>query len=328
MFVAAPFVPGWWLPRPVSTHAPDTDRLFYIILGITGFFFVLTETLLVVFLWKYAHREPALATAPVPAERPPIQWPAWLRPLRPIFADPHRLERTWTLIPGLILLYIAFAQVSTWAEVKYRSRMPGVDIPGGPERLVPLQIEVSARQFEWRMRYPSPQRWRSWKENPQLARDFATNPHQDDVHLVNELHVWTNQKAADAGSNRVEDYPAFVVQLRTIDIIHSFNIPNMRVKQDSLPGKIIPVWFRPTKYNTHYDQQTGRWRDGYNERGEWDSQYVWEIPCAELCGRDHARMIGRVYIHPSREDWERWLESVYRQQQSHERQLAEAPRRR
>ena len=53
LFVAAPFV-GWWLPMPVSQHAPRVDRLFYIILFITGFFFVLTEALLVIFMWLYA----------------------------------------------------------------------------------------------------------------------------------------------------------------------------------------------------------------------------------------------------------------------------------
>jgi len=53
LFVAAPFV-GWWLPEGVSTHAFRVDRLFYIILFITGFFFVLTESLLVIFMWLYA----------------------------------------------------------------------------------------------------------------------------------------------------------------------------------------------------------------------------------------------------------------------------------
>jgi cytochrome c oxidase subunit 2 len=324
LFVVAPFIHGWWLPRPVSTHAPDTDRLFYIILGITGFFFILTEALLVIFLWQYAHRpgsQPHVLGHHATAEKGAF-WASFFkavfRPVSAVLHNQHRVELAWTLVPAAILLYIAFAQVNTWAEVKYRSHMPSVDTPGGPDHCVPLQIEVSARQFEWRMRYPSPQRWKSWKKAPALTRDFATNPHEDDVHVVNELHVWTNKAAADADSDKADDFPAFVVQLRTIDILHSFNIPNMRVKQDSLPGKIIPVWFRPTRYNTI--KKADRWWDGYNARGEKEKDQIWEIPCAELCGRDHSRMIGRVYVHPSLADWEAWLEQTYKQQNSHQRE--------
>jgi cytochrome c oxidase subunit 2 len=326
LFVVAPFVHGWWLPRQVSTHAPATDRLFYTILGITGFFFILTEALLVVFLWQYAHRPGGHAHVfghHATAEKGAL-WTTFFkhlfRPVSALLHDQHRVELAWTLVPAIILLYIAFDQVETWAVVKYRSRMPTLDTRGGPDNRVPLQIEISARQFEWRMRYPSPERWVSWAKDPKLARDFATTPHEDDVHVVNELHVWSNKKSADADSDRADDFPAFVVQLRTIDILHSFNIPNMRVKQDSLPGKIIPVWFRPTRYNTHYDKKAGRWRDGYNAKGEKEKDQIWEIPCAELCGRDHSRMIGRVYVHPSLADWERWLQATYEQQTSHKRE--------
>ena len=38
-----------------------------------------------------------------------------------------------------------------------------------------------------------------------------------------------------------------VINLSTKDVIHSFNMPHMRVKQDALPGKTIPVWFKPIK---------------------------------------------------------------------------------
>src|SRR5260370_34608318 len=57
MFLIAPFC-GWWLPLGVSTHAGDIDRLFYIILAITGFFFILTDAILVGFMWKYAAKSP------------------------------------------------------------------------------------------------------------------------------------------------------------------------------------------------------------------------------------------------------------------------------
>src|SRR2546421_2298851 len=56
LFIVAPFA-GWWLPKNVSTYGPKVDLLFFVILGITGFFFILTEGLLVYFLYVYAGSE-------------------------------------------------------------------------------------------------------------------------------------------------------------------------------------------------------------------------------------------------------------------------------
>ena len=63
------------------------------------------------------------------------------------------------------------------------------------------------------------------------------------------------------------------VELTTRDVIHSFFIPVMRVKQDAIPGISIPFWFTPTK--------TGSW----------------EIACAQLCGNSHYIMKGYVHVH-------------------------------
>jgi cytochrome c oxidase subunit 2 len=306
LFIIAPMV-GWWLPEGVSTHAWDIDLLFYIILAITGFFFILTEGLLIYFMWVYAGKPGQ--TGHVfghHAEEQKVFWTSYfkhiVRPVSAILHNQHRVELAWTLVPAVILLYIAFAQVNTWANVKYVSRMPQLDKQ-------PLQVEVSARQFEWRMRYPSPARWEEWKANREAARDFATKPHFDDVHVTNELHVF-------------KDHPV-VVQLRTIDVLHSFNIPYMRVKQDSLPGKIIPVWFTPTKANTVLRKDksgTLHWEDGdgHNPRtGEpRDRHQVWDIACAELCGWGHYRMIGRVFVHEKEEDFVRWLTEAEKNQRS------------
>jgi len=123
-------------------------------------------------------------------------------------------------------------------------------------------VEVVGRQFEWRLRYP--------------GRD-GTLGTPDDLFLVNDLHV-----PAD------ED---FLVQLKSMDVLHSFFIPNLRIKQDAVPGMKIPVWFKAT------------------ENGEYD------IVCAELCGWGHYKMKGRVTVE-SRADFERWLEKMYARQEA------------
>lgn len=290
-FFAAPLL-GWWLPPGVSTHSGNIDNLFYIILYVTGFFFFLTEALLVVFIFLYSGDD---ADSRRPVERA-AGWPSFLRPLSGVLHDQHRVEMAWTLVPALILLYIVFAQIGAWAEVKYQSRQPDFVAAGG----APVQLAVSARQFEWRVRYPHPDRLAAWtdpaRKNDKQVRDdfksFAMNPQADDVWLVNELHVW-------------KDHPA-VVHLSTRDVIHSFNIPVMRVKQDALPGKQFPVWFTPTQSNTAL--RNGVYEHGINpETLKDDEAYRWDLPCAELCGWGHYRMIGRVYVHPTREDFMAWL---------------------
>ncbi len=284
LFIVSPMV-GWWLPEGVSTHSGDVDSLFYLILYITGFFFILTEALLVIFMWKFGSR----SSSTEGQEKKPA--PGWvskiMQPIKKVIPDEHRLELAWTIVPAAILLYIAFVQVEAWARIKYQSRMPAMD---GQT----MQIAVSARQFEWRMRYPSPERWESWKKDPKLARDFAMNPHQDDIHVVNELHVWTNENAEST-----EEFPAMLVHLSTIDVQHNFNIPSFRVKQDALPGKTIPVWFRPTLVNYEFNESKKGWV--YNE------DRVWEIACAELCGRSHYNMKGKVFVHPNEESFLKWL---------------------
>ncbi len=67
-----------------------------------------------------------------------------------------------------------------------------------------------------------------------------------------------------------------------MDVLHSFFLPNMRVKQDAVPGMKIPVWFRPIKEGTY------------------------DLVCAELCGWGHYKMKGRVIIEP-RPAYEKYL---------------------
>ncbi len=80
-----------------------------------------------------------------------------------------------------------------------------------------------ARQFEWRLRYPG------------ISDGKLGTP--DDI-----LH---GQRPARAGRTK-----RFWSHLKTQDVLHSFFLPNMRVKQDAVPGMKIPVWFRPTETGT------------------------------------------------------------------------------
>jgi cytochrome c oxidase subunit 2 len=252
------------------------DSLFYVILGFTGFFFVLTEVILVYAMWRFAAQ--------------PDQKSHYSH-------GNHRLELVWTAVPAAILLFIAFAQISTWSRIKYLSRMPAPD----------LTVSVFARQWEWRMRYPQTSdrfHYASSASKDEVAtkqfnaRVWAENPEADDIHLPNELHCWK-------GAN-VKLY------LRTQDVIHSFTLPNLRLKQDTLPGKTIPMWFRVSRSNTEFNKETKKCSEPD------DKKDAWEISCQELCGGRHYAMRGRLYVHKDREDYEAWLKHARELQQSRE----------
>ncbi|MBD2258161.1 cytochrome c oxidase subunit II [Pseudanabaena sp. FACHB-2040] len=74
------------------------------------------------------------------------------------------------------------------------------------------------------------------------------------------------------------------VNLTAQDVIHSFWIPQFRLKQDAMPGQTAELRFVPTKPGTY------------------------SIVCAELCGAYHGAMRTQVIVH-TEEDFSHWLES-------------------
>jgi cytochrome c oxidase subunit II len=182
---------AWWLPESVSTFGPEIDRLFYMILFMVGFFFVLTEAILVACVFVYSKKRPSKAT---------------------FTHGNHRLEMIWTAVPAVLLLFIAFSQMGTWAEIKFKGNRPK-----GP----PL-AEVYASQFDWRFRYPG-------KDG-----EFGT---MDDLENPFEFVVPAGEPV--------------LFNLKTRDVIHSFFVPAFRLKQDATPGMTIPVWFNAQKEGTY-----------------------------------------------------------------------------
>jgi len=264
----APFY-GWWLPDVVSSYGPEVDYLFYVILAFTAFFFILTEVVLVYAMWKFTH-DPAR---------------------RSVYSHGnHVLEMVWTAVPAAILLFIAFVQISAWASIKYQATMPSPDI----------SIGLLARQWEWRMRYKLDNKsfqFDNEKDKPdayRAARMWAENQEIDDVHVPNEIHCWR-------GAN-------VKIYLRTQDVLHSFTMPNLRIKQDTLPGKTIAMWFKATRANTVWDDEKKKLRDPA------DKADTWEIACQELCGGRHYAMRGRLWVHESEASYRQWLAHAHKQQ--------------
>ena len=196
----------------------------------------------------------------------------------------HRLEIAWTAATAVILVWVAFAQVGVWERIKYQGLMPE------PDEIV----QVTARQWEWRIRYTLD------KKSDAEGHAWAESPEIDDVRIPNELHTWPGAKVR--------------IYLKTQDVIHSFGLPNLRLMQDALPGKTIPMWFKINEgeVNTQWDEAAGRCTE------DPDPARRWEIACKELCGGGHYRMRGRIYVHPDEEDFRAWLRYQAKAQNSHE----------
>ncbi len=154
-------------------------------------------------------------------------------------------QLAWILIPAAIVLVLDLA--IDFAGAKAYDRVKG-EIPESD-----IAVRVTGQQFNWAMTYPGPD------------GEFDT---EDDLLLDNELYVPVNR--------------VVVLELRSDDVLHSFFVPVLRLKQDLVPGRTIPAWFEATK--------PGRY----------------EIACAELCGYGHYTMRGFLIVH-TEDEYEQWV---------------------
>ena len=158
----------------------------------------------------------------------------------------NTLEIIWTVVPTVILLVFVLMTQASWARLKYTP-------PANPD----VRVEVIGKQFNWVIVYPGPD------------QKFGTS---DDLKLDNQLNVPVNKQV--------------LITLKGEDVIHSFFIPAVRLKQDILPGRKIPFWFTQIKTGTY------------------------EMPCAELCGVGHSGMKGELVVH-TEESYKKWLKTAW-----------------
>ena len=143
---------------------------------------------------------------------------------------------------GTLVICLGIGIVSKGVWDRMKSEVP----PGS------MEIIVTAKQFEWNVTYPGP--------------DGALGT-ADDFVVRNQIHAPV-------------DRPVWI-HLRAEDVLHSLFLPEMRVKQDAIPGRDIAVWFEATA--------TGDYTIG----------------CAELCGIGHYTMSGTLTIHTAA-DFQAW----------------------
>jgi cytochrome c oxidase subunit 2 len=177
--------------------------------------------------------------------------------------DNPKAEAGLLIGTAVIMTVLVFMGQRVWANIYFTDAPPGT-----------LEVQVTGQQFAWNFHYAGADGVFG-RTDAKLITD--TNPvgldkkdpaAKDDIVSV-DMHM-------------VVDKPV-KVRLRSKDVIHSFFLPNMRVKQDAVPGMSILVWLQPTR--------TGKY----------------ELACAELCGNGHYRMRAFVYVDKTEQDLNNWL---------------------
>ncbi|MBC7785001.1 MAG: cytochrome c oxidase subunit II [Burkholderiales bacterium] len=177
------------------------------------------------------------------------------------------LEIFWSVIPAVICLMIAIWGFQGY--VRFNVQPPGEA----------LEILVEGQKWSWTFTYP--------------------NGLREQV-----LHI-------------PKDVPVRFV-LSSTDVIHSLYFPEFRIKKDVVPGRYNKMWVTATEVSTVLDgsplsKGIEAWSDpdnfvfdtGVDKINE--PQDGFDIYCAEYCGTKHAKMLSKVYVHPTQASFNQWL---------------------
>ena len=235
-----------WLGMPVaaSAHAGDVDRLMVLVHWLMLLLFVGWGVFFAYVLVRFRHSAHPVAVH----QGARGTWSTWVE---------------GGVLAAEIILLLSFA-IPTWST----------RVDAFPPESQSTVLRVVAEQFAWNVHYPGADGLFGRTDlqllspsNP-LGLDRSDPVAQDDITTINVMHLPVNKPV--------------IVHLSSKDVIHSFALPQMRVKQDVIPGLSQPVWFTPT--------QTGEW----------------EIPCSQLCGLGHYRMQG-YYTIETEAEYQAWL---------------------
>ena len=248
-----------WLPPVASAHGAQIDATLAWVHWLMAILFVGWGAFFVWMLWRYRASKHPVAD-PVGATSHASSW----------------LEGAVAVAEAILL--IGFA-IPLWAERVDR-------FPAEKDALV---VRVVGEQFAWNVHYAGPDgvfgktaiEKIDVQTNP-LGLDRSDPAAQDDVVMVNQLHLPVGKPA--------------IVHLTSKDVIHSFNVPEMRVKQDAIPGLSTPLWFVPTITTAAMREKLGK------------PEFTYEIACAQLCGLGHYSMRGYVTIETA-EGFQAWLDA-------------------
>lgn len=208
-----------------------------------------------------------------------LQRTAWLpEAASSIASEVDRLFHFWALVSAI--LFIGVVGAMTYFVVRYRRRrLDEVPEPIQEKKVIELAWIVVPTilvliVFAWgfrvyiKMYTAPPDAYEILVHGYQWYWEFE---YPNGVKTTNELHVPVDQPVK--------------LRMTSADVIHSFYVPALRVKQDVLPDRYTSLWFEATT------------------PGEYT------VFCTEYCGTQHSGMMAKMVVHP-REAFQQWLESA------------------
>jgi cytochrome c oxidase subunit II len=229
----------WWFPKAISEHGPAYDQQFLLTIIVVGVAFTAAQLALGYAVWRF--RDTGDGSRAVYSH------------------GNNRLEIIWTAITAVIFISVAVLGQRVWAGLHFR-----------PAPADAARVHVVAQQFQWNFHYPGAD-GRLGRTDPAKISDESLNfvgldsadPAAADDAVVATLVTQVNRPVE--------------LTLNARDVTHSFWVPQLRFKQDAVPGLDIKVHFTP------------------NQVGQY------EIACAELCGQQHYKMKSFMLVLPDDE---------------------------
>ena len=244
------------LPIAASNDASEVDELFNFMMTIATGLFLLVEGVLVYSLIKFRRRKGDTTDGPPMEGNVP-------------------LEIVWTAIPTVIVFILSIYSFEIYnrmggldpmasgdsgpqmAYAHHHSQLVALDpnrqnvalglgvSPDSQQGINPLEVKVNGIQYAWVFTYP------------------------ETGIISGEIHVPINRPVA--------------LKMTAGDVIHAFWLPEFRIKQDVIPGRVTNLVFTPNKIGKY------------------------PVICAELCGAYHGGMKTQLYVD-SEEDYQKWVQ--------------------
>jgi cytochrome c oxidase subunit 2 len=193
----------YFLPEASTAHGRRTDFLFWLTMGIITAAFVVTNTLLFTFAWKYQYKKGHRAA---------------------YYPENHKLELIWTVIPAVVMAVLVFSGWRAWRDIMSEA-------PDDAQ-----VVEIVGKQFNWIIRYPGVDdnklgsyNYKLINSNNETGIDYTDEASFDDFTSSSELHIPVNKPV--------------LLKIRARDVLHSVFIPHLRVKMDAVPGMPTRFWF-------------------------------------------------------------------------------------
>lgn len=246
------------LPEAASVHGLAIDQMFNTTLIITTFVFVATHIVLFFFIYKYQYKKKKKA-----------------------YYYPHNntLEKYWTVIPAIALTVLVLMGFFIWRGITNISK---------DEMASAIQVEVTAHQFAWDVRYAG-------KDNVNGKKNYK---------LIGSLNGLNNLGLDLSDKRNYDDLKVSEIvlpvgksvrfTLGSQDVLHSFYMPHFRVQMNCVPG--MPTFFQFTPRITTAEMQ---------EKTN-DPNFQYHLLCAKICGGSHYNMKFAVRVVTEKE-YQKWL---------------------